>query len=179
MKEQLKHYRLYERIMKVELEQHLEETVEFKIFSRMYPRIAESIRLKRRIKRLTNKLKSEEHKGSEFKIKREIAVTKSKLKKNKLFKRLHGESKTEALFHRKLKRKRVRMRLSLFLKRIRTRLGQPFRRFQRKRGGSIRQNLPPSLFNLREMDMTERGTVLREWLHAKRKNLRGKVISEG
>ena len=179
MKEQLKHYRLYEKIMKTEPEQHLEETVEFKIFSKIHPRIAESIRLKRKIKRLTNRLKSETHKGSELKIKREIAVTKSRLKRNDLFKRLHGESKTEALFYRKLKRKRSKMRMSLFMKKIRIRLGHPLKKFQRKRGRSMHQNLPPSLFNLREMDMTERGLVLREWLYAKRENLREKLISEG
>jgi hypothetical protein len=164
--------------MKTDLEKHLEETVEFKIFSKLHPRIAESIRLKRRIKRLTNRLKSEDHKGSEFKIKREIAVTKSKLKKNNLFKRIHGENKTEALFHRKLKRKRYKMRVSLLMKKVRIRLGQPLRRFQKKRGWSLHLNLPPTLFNLREMDMTEKGMVLREWLHEKRRNLRNKLISE-
>lgn len=165
--------------MKTELEQPLEETVEFKIFSKIHPRIAESIRLKREIKRLTNILKSEDRKGSEFKVKREIAVTKSKLKKNELFKRLHGESKKEALFHRKFKRKRSKMLVSLFMKKIRTRIGQPIRRFHRKRGRSMHQNLPPTLFNLREMDMTEKGMVLREWLHEKRENLREKLIPEG
>ena len=161
--------------MKTELKQPIAETVEFEIFSKIYPRRAESIRLKRKIKRLTRTLKSEDHKGSEFKIKREIAVTKSKLQRNDLFKRLHGESKKEALFHRKFQRKRSKMRISLFMKKIRTRLGQPFRNFQRKRGRSMHRNLPPSLFNLREMDMTERGMVLREWLQEKRENLRQKL----
>jgi hypothetical protein len=178
MKDQLKHYRLYKRIMKAELEQSLEETVEFKIFFRIYPRISESIRLKRRIRQLDKKLKSKEYEGSEFKIKRSIALTKSKLRKNNLFKRLHGENKTETLFQKKLKRKRWRSRSSLFLKKIRTRLGQPFRKAQKKQGRSVSQNLPPSLFNLRVKDMTERGMVLREWLHAKRENLREKVIYE-
>ena len=47
-------------------------------------------------------LKSEKHEGSEFKIKREITVTKSKLRKNNLFKRLHGENKHEAIFQQKI-----------------------------------------------------------------------------
>ncbi|PVX27114.1 MAG: hypothetical protein CW716_03930 [Candidatus Bathyarchaeum sp.] len=178
MKEQLKHYRLYEKIMKTELEQPLEETVEFKIFSKIYPHIAESIRLKRKIKLLTNNLKSQDNKGSEFKIKREIAATKSKLQRNDLFKRLHGESKKEALFHIAYKRKLSKIRISVFMKKIRTRLGQPLRKFQRKQGGTLHRNLPPTLFNLREMDMTEKGMVLREWLHEKRKTLRNKIISE-
>ena len=81
MKKQLKHYRLYEKLLKTELQQPVTETVEFKIFSEIHPQIAESIRLKREIKRLTGMLKSKDHKGSELEIRREITVIKSKLKR--------------------------------------------------------------------------------------------------
>ena len=156
----------------MEIENSLVETFEFKSFSESYPHIAESIRLRRKIERLTNILKSEKNKGSEFKIKREITVTKSKLRKNNLLKRLHGESKKESVFHRKFKRNRSKMRCSLFMKKFRTILGRPIRNFQRKLGRSMHKNLPPSLFNLRELDVTEKGLALREWLEEKRNDLR-------
>jgi len=178
VKEPLKHYRLYEKIMKTEPEQPLEVIVEFKIFSKIHPHIAESIMLKRRIKRLTIMLKSEEHKGSKFKIKREIATTKSKLQRNALFKRLHGESKKEAFFQRKFKRKQSKTRVALFMKKVRNRLGRPFLKLKRDQAESLHRNLPPTLFNLREMDMIEKGIVLREWLQKKRKRLREKLISK-
>jgi len=172
MNVQMKHYKQYERIMKMELEQSIIKTSEYQNFFELYPHIAESIRLKRKIDRLTNMLKSETHKGSEFKIKREITVTKSKLKKNNLNKRLHGETKHEAIFQRKFNRNRSKMRYSLFARKFRTILGQPIRNFQMKLRMSMHKNLPPSLFNLREMDVTEKGLTLREWLQEKRSKLR-------
>jgi hypothetical protein len=172
VKDQLKDYRHYEKIMKMNIEHSVVETFEFQSFSESYSHIAESIRLRRKIERLTNILKSEKNKGSEFKIKREIAVTKSKLRKNNLLKRLYGESKKEALFHRKFKRNRSKMRYSLLMKKFRTILGRPIRNFQRKLGRSMHKNLPPSLFNLRELDVTEKGLALREWLEEKRNDLR-------
>jgi hypothetical protein len=171
VKDQLEHYKHYEKIMKMELEQSVVETFEFQSFSESYPHIAESIRLKRKIEKLTNILKSENHKESEFKIKREIAVTKSKLRKNNLHKRLHGESKQEAIFQRKIKRNRSKMRYSLLIKKFQTILGQPIRNFRTKLGRAMHKNLPPSLFNLRELDVTEKGLVLREWLEEKRNAL--------
>ena len=172
MKDQMKHYKHYERIMKMELEQSVIKTSEYQSFSEVYPHIAESIRLKRKIERLTNILKSEKYKGSKFKIKREISVTKSTLRKNNLLKRLHGESKQEAIFHRKFKRKTSKMRYSLFVKKCRKILGQPIRNFQKKLRRSMHKNLPPTLFNLRELDVAENGLALREWLQENRNKLR-------
>jgi hypothetical protein len=172
VKEHVKHYKHYERIMKMELDQSIVKTSEYQSFSELYPHIAESIRLKRKIERLTNILKSEKHKGSELQIKREITVTKLKLKKNNLHKRLHGETKHEAIFRRKYNRHRSKMRYSLLAKKFRTILGKPIRNFQMKRRMSMHKNLPPSLFNLRELDVTEKGLALREWLQDKRNELR-------
>ena len=172
MKDQMKHYKHYERIMKMELEQPVANTSDYQSFSELYPHIAESIRLNRKIERLTNELKSEKYKGSKFKIKREISVTKSTLRKNNLLKRLHGESKQEAIFHRKFKRKTSKMRYSLFMKKCRKILGQPIRNFQKKLRRSMHKNLPPTLFNLRELDVAEKGLALREWLQENRNKLR-------
>lgn len=156
----------------MELEQSVIKTSEFQRFSELYPHIAESIRLKRKIKRLTNLLKSEKYEGSEFKIKREISVTKSKLRKNNLLKRLHGESKQEAIFQRKFKRNRSKMRYSLLMMKCRMIIGQPISNFRRKLRISMHRNLPPSLFNLRELTVAEKGLALKEWLREKRVELR-------
>ena len=172
MTDQMKQYKHYERIMKMELEQSVVKTSEYQSFSELYPHIAESIRLERKIERLTNLLKSEKHKGSEFKIKREITVTKSKLRKNSLFKRLHGETKHEAIFSRKFKRSTSKMRYSLLAKKCRKIIGQPIRTAQMKLSRSMHRNLPPSLFNLRELTVAEKGLALREWLQEKRSELR-------
>ena len=158
--------------MKTGLEQSVAETLEFQSFSEIYPNIAESIRLKREIEKLTKMMKSEKHKGLDFKIKKEITITKSKLRRNKMLKRLHGESKQESSFHRKFKRNRSKMRYSLLMKKFRNSLGQPVRKFQRKLGRSIHKNLPPSIFNLRELDAAEKGMAVREWLQKKRNDLR-------
>ena len=172
MKDQMKHYKHYERIMKMELEQSVIKTSDYQSFSELYPHIAESIRLKRKIERLTNELKSEKYKWSKFKIKREISVTKSTLRKNNLLKRLHGESKQEAIFHRKLKRSTSKLCYSLFMKKCRKSLGRPIRNFQRKLRRSMHKNIPPSLFNLRELDVAEKGLALKEWLQENRNRIR-------
>lgn len=158
--------------MKTGLEQSVAETVEFQSFSKTYPNIAESIRLNREIERLTKMMKSENRKGLEFKIKREITKTKSKFRKNNLRKRLYGESKQEAIFHRKFKSKRSKMRYSFLLKKFRKSFGQPARNFQKKLRRSVHKNLPPSLFNLRELNTAEKGMAVREWLQEKRESLR-------
>jgi len=172
VKDQINYYKHYEKLMKMDIEESIVKTSEYHSFSEFYPRITESIRLKREIERLTNKLKSEKARSSKFKIKREISITKTELKKNNLIKRLHGESKQEAIFHRKFKRNTSKMRYSLFAKKCRRVLGRPIRNFQRKLRMSLHRNLPPSLFNLRELDVAEMGLALREWLQENRKKIR-------
>jgi hypothetical protein len=152
----------------MKLEESIMKTSEYHSLSKIYPRITESIRLKRDLKRLINKLKSEKSRSSKFKIKREIAITKSKLKKNNLFKRLHRENKPEAIFQRKLKTRKTKMYVSSFTKNGYTIFGQSLKKLKR----SMHKNLPPSLFYLRELSATEKGLALRNWLQEKRKKNR-------
>ena len=155
--------------MKMELEQSIVKTAEYQSFSKLFPHIAESIRLEKKLERLTKILKSDTNVDSKLKIKREISITKSKLRKNNLFKRLHGENKPEAIFRRKFRRKQSKMRNSLFVNKFQTFLGQPIRNSQKKISKSMHKNLPPSIFNLRELDVSEKGLALREWLQEKRR----------
>ena len=168
MKDQMKYYMHYEKLMKMKLEQSIVKTSEYSSFSKIYPYIAESIRLKRETERLTNKLKTEKVRSTKFKIKREISITKTKLRKNNLFKRIHRESKQEAIFQRKLKLGTTKMHVTALAKKGYTTLGQPIRKLRR----SMRKNLPPALFNLRELDATEKGLALREWIQEKHKQHR-------
>jgi hypothetical protein len=96
---QIKHYKHYEKILETNIEQSIVDTSEYQSFSELYPHIAESIRLKRKIEILTQKLKSENQRGEKFKIKRQISITKSKLRQNNLFKRLHGGKWLLVYFH--------------------------------------------------------------------------------
>ena len=157
--------------MKMDPEQLISSNFDFQNFSELYPFIAESIRLERKINRLNNLLKSEKHKGAEFKIKKEITTTKTELKKNNLYKRLHGENKHEAIFRRRFKRNRSKNRYSLRIKNFRTIFGRPIRGAQKKIGTFMHNNLPPSLFNLRELTIEEKGLAIKEWLKEKRTKL--------
>ena len=165
----MKYHRYYEKLMKMELDQSIVKTSEYSGFSKLYPYITESIKLKREIKRLTNKLKSKKVSSSKFKIKRKLNITKTKLRKNNLLKRLHGESKQEAIFQRTFK---IHCARAAFAEKYRKILGQPIRNLRRKLRRSLHRNLPPSLFNLRELDATEKGFALREWLQENRKKIR-------
>ncbi len=158
--------------MKMELDQSVVRTFEYQSLSKLYPHITESIRLKRKIERLSNEVKSEKNKSLEFKIKREITITKTKLRKNNLLKRLHGENKQEAIFHRKFKRNRSKIRFSLLMNKFGMILGRPVKTFKMKIGKAIHKKLPPSLFNLKELDVAEKGLLLREWLQEKHDALR-------
>jgi hypothetical protein len=154
--------------MRMDLEQSIVKTSEYSSFSSRYPYITESIRLEREIKRLTNKLKTEKVRSTKFKIKRKISITQTKLRKNNLLKRIHRENKQEAIFQRKLKHDNTKMRISALTKKGSTALGQISRRLRR----SMHKNLPPTLFSLRELDASEKGLALREWIQEKRKKTR-------
>lgn len=156
----------------MELEQSIVKTPEYSSFSELYPHIAESIRLKRTIKRLNTRLQSEKARSTKFKTKRELNITRTELKKNNLLKRLHGESKQEAIFQRKFKLQSSRKRFSTLVGKYTKMLSQPIRKLQRKLRRSMHKNFPPTLFSLRELDAAEKGLALREWLQENRKKIR-------
>ena len=149
--------------MKMNLEQSIVKTPEYHNLIEIYPDITESIKLKREIQRLTTKLKSEKSNRVKIKIKREINTTKSKLRKNSLHKRLHGENKQEAIFQRNMKLKSSKKIFSKIRKKYDSTFGKLVRSFKKK----LRKNLPPSVLSLRELDVTEKGLALSEWITEK------------
>jgi len=172
VKDQMNYYKHYEKLMKMPLKQSIVKTSEYHSFSEIYPRITESIRLKREIERLTNKLKSEKERSAKIKIKKEINIAKTKLRKNNLLKRLHGESKQETNFHRKLKLNTSKMYVSSFTKKHYMTLEHAITNFRKKIRRSMHRHLPPSIFNLRELDASEKSLALREWIQENRKKTR-------
>lgn len=149
--------------MQIKFDNSIVKTHEYQIFSEIFPHISESIRLKREIKRLTNKLESEKTRSVKIKIKKEIIITKTKLRKNNLFKRLHGETKQETNFYRKYKINTLKTRGFSLAEKYYTTLEQAITNFRKKLKGFMIRNLPPTIFNLRELDASERGLALREW----------------
>jgi len=77
-------------------------------------------------------LQSEKPRSTKFKIKREFNITKTEWKKNNLLKRLHGESKQEAIFQRKYKLQSSKKRFSSLVDKIQKALFQPIRKLRKK-----------------------------------------------
>lgn len=140
----------------MKLEQSIEKTSEYHIFSKRYPHLAESIKLKRALQRLNNRLKTEKERSFRSQIKREINVTKTKLRKENILKRLYGESKQEAFFHTHFLLDTSKMY---------------FRKASKKLRRSMHKNLPPTIFDLRALDTADKALALREWIHERRKKL--------
>jgi hypothetical protein len=163
VKDQMKYYKHYEKLMQIKFDHSIVKTPEYQIFSEIFPHISESIRLKREIERLTNKLESEKTRSVKIKIKKEIIITKIKLRKNNLFKRLHGETRQETNFYRKYKINTLKTRVFSLAEKYYTTLEQAITNFRKKLKGFMIRNLPPTIFNLRELDASERGLALREW----------------
>lgn len=166
MKERMDYYKYYEKLMKMNLTQSILKTSEYHTLYGIYPGIAESIKLKRQRIRLLNKLKSEKTESKKIKIKREISTIQMKLKKNSLSKRLHGENKQEAIFKRKMKQGSSRRFFSKFAKKYNLTFGKSIKNFRKK----MRDSLPPSVLYLKELDVTEKGLALSEWIREKNKN---------
>jgi len=163
VKDQMNYYKHYERLMKMKLDNSIVKSPEYQIFSEIFPHIAESIRLKREIEKLTNKLESVKTRSVKIRIKKEISITRTKLRKNNLLKRLHGERKHETKFNRKFKINTSKMRLFFFTKKYYMKLEQAITNLRKKLKGFMIRNLPPTIFNLRELDASEKGLALREW----------------
>jgi hypothetical protein len=145
----------------MKLERSMVEAAEYRPFCRRYPHLAESIRLKREIERLEKRLKSEKRSPSRLQIKREISVTKAKLRKERILKRIHGETKQEAIF-----RKRAGINT------LKSRITHTLREFSAHTRRAMHIDLPPSLHNLKSLERAETGLALRDWIQDRHKKRR-------
>jgi hypothetical protein len=165
MKEKAEFNLYYEKLMKMKLEQSMVETIEYKVLAEHYPHLVESIRLKREIERLKERLNSEKERSSRFQIKREMNVTRAKLKQENMLKRLHGESKQEAIFRTHFIIGTSKEHISSLVMTLR----KAYKSVQKRLRMLMYRRLPPSVFDLKSLDTTEKGLALREWIQNHRK----------
>ena len=152
----------------MDLGQSIVQTLEFQNFFKVYPRIASSILLERKIKLLNRKLKLEKKLNSKLKIKREIDSTKVKLRSNILIKKIHGDHKIEAKFKKKIKEKESKIKKSSFFTKGKRALEKTHRNPKKSFNQRLHKYLPPSLFSLNELIVSEKGLALKHWLEEKK-----------
>ncbi len=158
MKEKAKYRSYYEKFMRLRLDRSIVEVAEYQPFSRRYPHLAESIRLRRELSRLEHRLKSEKHSASRLQIRRKMGVIKSKLRQIGILKRIHGESKQEAIFRKRAGINTLKSRITQALQGSSTRTRK-----------AIRVELPPSLYELKSLERVETGQALKDWIHRRSK----------
>lgn len=154
--------------MKIKLEKPIVETNEYKILAEHCPHVTESIYLKMETKRLKKKLKSAEDR-TRFQIKRELNRIRTRLKRENIWKRLYGESKQETIWRIHLARDASIEHITSLILKIYTTLSRAYSSTQRKAHGFAHKKFPPAFFDLRSLDVTEKGLTLKEWVQAHRK----------
>ena len=177
VKETKDYYPYYEKLIKMSIEEPIAETPEYKVLAEGYPHLAESIKLKREVKRLKEKLRSLEERSKRSQMNREILRIETKLKRENIQKRLHGESKQEAIFKTSSAIATSKERVSSLASNARDALRKAYadiRSVDRSLRRSMHRKLPPSIFDLRSLDTAERGLAVKEWLlehHRKRQKV--------
>lgn len=168
MKEREDYFPYYKKLVKMSLKEPIAEAPEYKILAERYPHLAKSIKLKREIRILKEKLRSLEERSVRFQIKREIKRIETKLKQENVQKRLHGESKQATFFN-------ISFTIATFIERI-SASASSARSILREAYIDIRSInralFPPTVFDLRSLDTAENGLKVREWIkkhHTKRR----------
>ena len=152
VKERENYYPYYDKLIKMSIEEPIAETREYKVLARRYPHLAESIKLKREIKRLKEKLRSLEERSKRSQMNREIIRIETKLKRENIQKRLHGETSFTIASLASNARDALRKAYA------------DIRLVDRSLRRSVYKKLPPSVFDLRSLDTAERGLAVKEWL---------------
>ena len=172
MKEIADYYPYYEKLIKMSLEEPIAEAPEYKVLAERYPHLAESIKLKRKIRRLKEKLRSLKERSVRFHIKREISRIETKLKQENIQKRLHGESKQEAIFNISFTIATFKGRISSLASSAHNTLWKAYmdiRSIDRALHRLMYRKLPPSVFDLKSLDTAEKGLAVREWIQKRYK----------
>lgn len=169
MKKKTNYYPYYERLMKKRLEEPVVEAPEYEVLARRYPHLAKSIKLKRDIKRLEKKRTTLKERTMKLRIEKEILGIKAKLKRENILKKLHGESRREAVFHTYFTIRSFSERIHSLARRISVTSGKTAR--------NIHEVFLSPVFDLKSLDATERSLALREWLHKHHKKPSRKLIA--
>jgi len=167
MKKRVDYYPHYEKLTEMKLEELIAESPEYKILAERYPHLAESIKLKMEIKRLKEKRKSLQERSARLKIERRIARTKGKLKLENVHKQLHRENKQEIIFNFKILKKKtsssVRGIYTLSQKAY-SGLQKDFHKSRKNLRKVLRKTLPPTIFNVKSLNVAEKGLSVKEWV---------------
>ncbi len=154
--------------MKAEFDGSTRETDEYKALAEHYPHVAESLNLKKEINELGRKLKSVKDRQTIFQMKKTLSETRKKLRRESMLKQLRGESKQQAIYHIRFILESVGESAFFSMRKCWQILRDICANAQRRMCRLVRMRTPPSILDLRSLDLTERGLVLREWVQDRR-----------
>jgi len=171
MKETDQYYLYYEKLMKMAPQAAIEDTPEYQALAARYPHLSESIKARKELQMLNGELKSAKEKSTRHQIHRKMKNLVRDMRRLDVSKRLHGESGRETKYRRRFAVAAANQRLASMAQQARTAytsLQNKLEEQSRKARLSRASKLPPSLFDLRSLDSTDRGLALREWVENRR-----------
>ena len=128
------------------------------------PHLAEFMRLKNEVEHLREQLKSEHGLSARLEIKRRISCAKRNLTRERIFMRLHGEGKRSFA-------SRVRSQIDMWSEYMNSlvargilKLKKLDERTERNLRLFLHMKLPPSVFSLGSLDVSERRMDTKEWI---------------
>lgn len=173
MKKRVDYYPYYEKLIEMRFNELIAEAPEYKILAEHYPHLAESIKLKMEIERLKEKSKSLKDRSARLKIEREIIRSKAKLRLENVLKRLHRENNQEIVFNYRFTIRNLKKKTSSGVRGIYTVSLKEYINFRKDFHKSLRKvlrkTLPPTIFNLKSLDLAEKGLSVRGWVQERYK----------
>ncbi len=157
------------------------ETPEYQALSMRYPHLSEHIILEKESERLKKELRTAKERSRRRQVSREIEDAVSRLKRQDMLLRLHGESKRLSDYKRRLLIMSVKQRVFSIVVRIRRlylnlekKLQEQSRRARYKRAST----LPPSLLDMRSLDPIDKSLALRDWIEKRKIRIQREKASQ-
>ncbi len=187
MKIRVDYYPYYEKLMGMRLEELLAEASEYNVLEERYPHLAESIKLKMEIYRLKEERKLLQKRTARLEIERKIVKTKTKLKMENILKRLYNEDKIEIIFKLRFTIWNFKKYISSSVGEVHTGLMKVYIDFHKSLNKAItnfqkdlnksrknlhkvlRKTLPPTIFNIKSMNVVEKSLSVKEWVQERYK----------
>ncbi|NWG10983.1 hypothetical protein HXY33_04440 [Candidatus Bathyarchaeota archaeon] len=169
MKEKTDYYHYYRELMKNKLEKPMTETTESKVFFENCPHLAESIRLRKEANKLKEKLRFAKDRQTKFQIKRELNGINKKLKRENVLKQLHGESKQEMAYSLHFKADTAKEGASSLIRKSFRAVNNIYDKIQKQSREIAHRKLPPSIFDLKSLNVAEKSLAIKEWVQTRQK----------
>lgn len=167
MNKQKDYYYFFKKLTLMSLEEAIEDTPEYNALYERYPHITKSIKLRREKERL-KKINSLKKGFARLYNKRQMLEIKEHLEREKIFKRLFGENKQEKMFSIRLTFENTKERVSSLNRTLNTTIKKIYgnlRLFNQRKSRLLHRNRLPTLFDLRSLDVNEKGLAVREWIY--------------